>query len=181
MKKKLIFILFTVIAAFVLFSCKDEEKPVTKEMSGNFKYYGGNYNVVQADCRIKTHSVLNPNYGNVGEPMMINVQGFELNLWSYPIENSVLLSFQITGNTAITYKTDAFKPNGFRLYMYEKSNIFKRSISGNGDSAWVEISVVNFRDSLVSGKFYTLNKSLISNGNTHYAITSGDFNNVKIK
>ncbi|NUM32083.1 MAG: hypothetical protein HUU47_07135 [Bacteroidetes bacterium] len=162
-------------------NCKEKESVSDKTMSGSYRYYGGYYNVHQADCRQKTYNVLNPNYGKPGEPITIDVQGFELNLWAYPAGESVLLSFNITGNLQQIYNTTNTKPNGFKLYMYEKGTNFKRHISGNGDSAWIELTSVNYKDGIVSGKFYTFDKSLISNGSDHYAITSGEFKNVEIK
>ena len=174
-----------ILLAILSVSCKKtgkEVKPVDTALSGGFTYLGMEHNLPVARCKLQTYVVENPKFGQPGEPaQFIHWEGLEINLKSSLNATGIWLQLVATGRSVGKYAGDIGKPQGFRMFIYENGTQFKRAVDGNGDSAWLELTMVNFKDSLISGKFYTKEKSLISGGDTSKAITSGEFRNVKIQ
>ncbi len=178
MKYSLAFALFLCLVS----ACKKKSKNADDTAySASFHYYGGYYSAVQADYREKKYTLVNPKWGQPSEPFYVDVDGFELNLWSHPAGKAILLSFQINGRNVGKYALGKLKPNGFLLNMYENGTVFKRSAEGGGDSSWVELTKVDLSNKLISGKFFCYDKSLVSGGSDYYATTSGEFKNVKLQ
>lgn len=169
------------MVCFLVSCSKESEKVEDNTYSGSFRYYGGDYNAVQADFRERTYTIVNPKWGQAGEPFQIELPGYEVNLWSHPAGSEILLTLQVNGRSAGRYAAGRMRQNGCAISMYEKGSVFKRMAEGNGDSCWVEFTKVDLSQKLVSGKFYSIDKSLISGGSDYYAVTKGEFNNVKLQ
>lgn len=165
-----------------MISCnKDTKNAEDTAYSGTFRYYGGDYSAVQADFRERTYTIVNPKWGQAGEPFQIDIPGYEVNLWSHPAGSAIFLSLQVNGRSVGRYTASRLKQNGCAISMYENGNVFKRMADGYGDTCWVEITKVDLSKKLISGKFYSLDKSLISGGSDYYAVTKGEFKNVKLQ
>lgn len=176
---KFIFIIAALSTFFLFHACKKGEgKNASKEMSGTMYYNGSLYNIGQTGCNIKTYSVTNPNY-KPGDPLMIDIQGFELNLWTTPVGKSHLFTMQICGIQSGVYSQHAIKKSGGRIQFYENGNQYIRATECGDDSTFIELTEVNTKDKLISGKMYSMDKSRIVSGSDYWAKASAEFKNVK--